>query len=258
MILQEKTFEKPPVGSFAATFVGAIDRGIYTSEFYTNDDGTPKQTPKISLYWQLGKLDSRGEPFVVQRMFTRSITIPKKGTKPHLRTTLESWQAYRGGDIDFDALRGAGAMVTLIEGKGDYVNVGGVSPLPEGLSAPTLSPKVIEDFEKRKAETEAAVAANGGYAPKRDENAPKASVAGTTLASDTVVVENVDMPKDGQKSYNIKTDKGWFRTTSGPIAVAMENASGSVTVKFRESEFKGETYRWVQGVVLSDGTVVTA
>lgn len=137
---EESKFKPHPEGTLAAVCVDVIDLGKKADSW----QGKPKVSPKCALVFLTGKMNAEtGEPHDVSIEFTISM-----GDKSNLRRFLESWrgkkysdeQAQRG--VPIHKLVGQPGLITVEHHQSKagrtYARILSISPLPEGLGAPTI------------------------------------------------------------------------------------------------------------------------
>ena len=146
-------FKPHPEGTLAAVCVDVIDLGKKVDEW----QGTTRILPKCALVFMTGKINAEtGEHHDVSIEHTVSM-----GDKANLRRFLESWrgkkytedQAQKG--VPIHKLVGQSGLITVEHHQSKqgrtYARILSVSPLPEGLLAPTLPEyKRASFWEERK------------------------------------------------------------------------------------------------------------
>jgi hypothetical protein len=135
-------YDPCPAGNHAARLVAIYDLGTHDEEY----KGGPKpDTRKLYLAWECSdELKDDGEPHVIGQEY--SVIVRDGGflfaEKSNLRKMLESWRGakYQPGEaIDPMAVLGRPCLLNVTHssnGEKTYANVGGVTGLPKGMSAP--------------------------------------------------------------------------------------------------------------------------
>lgn len=179
---EDKAFELPPAGTFAARCCHVIDLGTQTVDY----QGQTKSLHKIALAWVLpDELKTDGTPFVVGRRFTASLH-----EKAALRQFLEGW---RGRAFTPEELKGfalpklinAPCLLNIVHVERDgktYAEVKGASPLPKGMQPPPpVSDHIIFDisdpatwsaFERLTARQQEAIEASPEWRARQQSQSP--------------------------------------------------------------------------------------
>jgi hypothetical protein len=129
-----------PAGNYPATIVGLFDVGFQDD---TKSDGSPTQTRKLCVAFELAKKRPDGTPFVLAERYTWSM---RDNSNFYGLVCNMTGAKFREGDkFDPRALVGQPCMVQVnnSQSKKDpsktYHNIGGVAQFPEGLPAPTAT-----------------------------------------------------------------------------------------------------------------------
>ncbi len=135
----------PPVepGVYIGICVGVIDCGEqYSEKFKTYHN-------EVQFVWELSgetvEVDGEQKP----RQLSRSFNIASS-KKSSLQGFLSSWNGIQYtdeqfGDIElFDQLGKVCQLNVVLNDTGEYANVGGVMPLPKGMSAPTTDTAMVK------------------------------------------------------------------------------------------------------------------
>lgn len=144
---EDKAFELPPAGTFAARCCHVIDLGTQQVDY----QGQTKSLHKIVLAWVLpDELKTDGTPFVVGRRFTASLH-----EKAALRQFLEAWRgrAFTPEELKAFALPkliNAPCLLNIVHAERDgktYADIKGASPLPKGMQPPVpVSDPIVFDI----------------------------------------------------------------------------------------------------------------
>lgn len=131
----EKEFETPPAGTFAARCYRFVDLGTQPKEYM----GATTYKRMVGISWELpDELMKDGRPFSIYQRYVWSMS-----EKSTLRKHLESWRGANFNDNDFGEggfdtkkLIGVPCMLSVIHKiKGDktYANIGSISKLMKGM-----------------------------------------------------------------------------------------------------------------------------
>jgi hypothetical protein len=127
-------YELVPAGNHMSIVCGLFDVGTHTESF--KGEG-PKDTEKIAVVMQLAKRGADGKNYVVADKFTFSLN-----EKAKFRKFVEGVLGRPlGDDEDFDPrqLVGRPVLTNVVHeprGEKTYHRLAGVSPLPDGITAP--------------------------------------------------------------------------------------------------------------------------
>lgn len=126
------SYEKPNTGSVIAVCFRVIELGTQKQEY----KGDVKHLPKVLVSWEINQKRKDGKRFVMSKSYTESLH-----EKSRLRIDLESWRGKKFTDdelAEFNETKmlGKPCLLTLVESKdGQYVNIGGISPMVQGMEA---------------------------------------------------------------------------------------------------------------------------
>jgi len=148
----QKPFEKPDSGVFAATLADVVDLGLVPTKYGTK--------AKVRLVWVLGSNDSEGRPFRVMRQFNATLNDRGdlyKAVKDILSTAPPV-------PYDIETLIGKSNQLVIIkETVGDkiFVNVKGILPLGN-LTAPKIPADFVRAKDKKKDQPSTAAGSTTG------------------------------------------------------------------------------------------------
>ena len=134
-------FENPEAGATAARCYGVVEIGTHDEEF----KGEKKTQKKLIIFWELDQTMQDGRPFVANAWYTNSLH-----EKAKLRKELKSWRGKDFTDAELQKfelgkLLNQPCMLNLTQKEeGGKVYVGGVMPLPKGMTAPPLENDTID------------------------------------------------------------------------------------------------------------------
>lgn len=130
-----QSFELAPEGAHLARCYRVIDMGTHRNERFQKLDHLAQ------IGWELPlKQMADGRPFVISKRYAMSIH-----ERSRLRQDLEAWYGKRfdeaklraSGGFDLVKLLGREALLTITHSEdGQYANVIGLAPLPEGMVCP--------------------------------------------------------------------------------------------------------------------------
>ncbi len=129
--------ELPPAGSCACRCIRVVDLGTQENDY---DKDNIKLQRQVSLTWELAELMESGKPFAISEIYTASIN-----EKANLGKLLTAWRGKPFTDdekasFELDKLLGVAGLMSVthkVNKKGDTKEkVGGIIPLPKGMSAP--------------------------------------------------------------------------------------------------------------------------
>lgn len=134
-------FENPEAGACAARCYGVVEIGTHEGEW----KGKKTENKKVIIFWELDQRMEDERPFSVNEWYTNSLS-----EKANLRKALKSW---RGKDFteaelqkfELGKLLNQPCMLNLTQKEeGGKVYVGGVMPLPKGMTAPPLENPTLD------------------------------------------------------------------------------------------------------------------
>lgn len=137
-------FERTPAGNHVARCYAVVDLGMQSRTF----QGVESHKRIVRISWELpNELMSDGRPFSISANYTLSLS-----EKANLRRDLQSWRGRAFTDeelqgFDLFTILGAPAMVNVVHNESNgktYANVGSVSPMPKGMTAPPLVNEAIK------------------------------------------------------------------------------------------------------------------
>jgi hypothetical protein len=128
-IIAPKTYEQPKPGIYLGTVIDVVDLGLI--------QGQNGPYAALRIFWVLDKNDSKGYPFKI--MQTAPAVISSASSKKKSRLTLLASKVlgtdFSGKTFDSELLMGRSNQL-CVEQNGEYVNVTGILPFPEGAVAP--------------------------------------------------------------------------------------------------------------------------
>jgi hypothetical protein len=139
---EDRVFEEPPVGTFTAILVGAIDEGEKPNPFFKQGDEEWKRMKHdVRLQWIISAKMSDGRPFMVGDWCPLRVGFGKKVGK--LRARLEALSGMQLAELDAEvdakcemdlvnACMWKSALVTLHLNEAGKVRVNMVTPIPRG------------------------------------------------------------------------------------------------------------------------------
>lgn len=150
----EREFETPPAGTFAARCYRFVDLGTQPKEYM----GATSYKRMVGISWELpDELMKDGRPFSIYQRYVWSMS-----EKSLLRKHLESWRGAKFQETDFGEggfdtkkLIGVPCMLSVVHAvKGDktYANIASVSRLMKGMTAPDAVNETLyfslDDFDQ--------------------------------------------------------------------------------------------------------------
>lgn len=132
------SFDLCPAGNHPAVLIAVIDLGTHTDEY----QGKQMDSRQGVLVWELpGEIKPNGEPFVLAKQYNLYFSPTSK-----LRQMVEGWRGKKFADgepFDLEALLSKPCLINVVHKAGKnnktYHEVGGVSNLPRGMTAPRNS-----------------------------------------------------------------------------------------------------------------------
>ena len=134
LLVKGSTFVPAPTGLSAAVCIDVVDLGTQETQFGARS--------RVKIVWALSKTMKDGRPFIVGRIYGRSLH-----PKAQLRQDLESWSGRKlsakqiSSGIDLERLIGRGAYLSIQHDERDgttYANVTAIVPLPDDQQAPPI------------------------------------------------------------------------------------------------------------------------